>query len=78
MKAIFPDFVTYVESITDLLLHKLNDSTFTIPCNLLYCNVHLTILKRPDIYQTGIWALYKTKNGCSIIVEDNILRWKGN
>ena len=55
-------FVTYVEAVTNLLLDKLNDCSFNILCNLLYCNIHLTILKLPHIDYMEIGLLCTTKH----------------
>ena len=55
-------FVTYVEAVTNLLLDKLNDCSFNILCNLLYCSIHLTILKLPHIDFMRIEVLRTTKH----------------
>ena len=49
-KCNIPKSVTYVEEVPDLLLDKLNNWTFNILCNSLYCNIHITILKRLHIH----------------------------
>ena len=48
-------FVTNVEAVTNLLLDKSNDCSFNILWDLLYCDIHLTIiLELPHIDCMGI------------------------
>ena len=57
-----PGFANYVEAATDLLLDKLNDCNFNILYNLLYCDIHVAILKLPYIHLLGIGVLCATKH----------------
>ena len=53
--------VTNVEAVTNLLLDKSNDCSFNILYDLLYCDIHLTIiLEPPRIDYMGIGVLCTT------------------